>query len=98
LFLPVVQGPGAVGFSSQGEAEAVELVVVVGAEQGEVVEVGVAFVGEPFFEVVDFAPAGRSVALGVDAALVSEDESFALMSWSNSQDLWMKIISTRLPR
>ena len=53
---------------------AVDVGVVAGAEQGEVVGVGWAVVGVPFAEVVGFAPGGGSVAAGVGAAVVAQAE------------------------
>ena len=57
-----------------GEVVAVDVGVVAGAEQGEVVGVGWAVVGVPFAEVVGFAPGGGSVAAGVGAAVVAQAE------------------------
>src|SRR5690242_14234773 len=60
-----------------GPAGVVGEVVVGGAEQGEVGQVGGSAVG-PVADVVWFAPGGWAVAGRADAAAVAESEGFAL--------------------
>ena len=63
----------AVGISLQLPAALVDGPVVGSAEQGEVVEVGGAAM-EPVAEVVGFAPAQGSLAVGEDTAAVADGQ------------------------